>query len=238
MDLSDPTRAVTATLDGPVLAVMASAGKPLTVGQVAGLAVRGSEIGIRRSLDRLAGQGIVRATIIGRTQVYELNHDHLAAQVAFALAGLRSELWRRLREEMRGWTVQPLYAAVFGSAARGDGDEASDIDLLLVHPPFPDEKPPGRIPRSGLQQVQDLITRVANGPSEPDPLRTWERQLDQLRDRVEAWTGNPAQLVDLTAWEWRYPPEGHQQLLADIDRDAVELISPALPILAGARRAR
>jgi hypothetical protein len=41
MDLSDPTRAITATLDGAVLAALAVAGKPLTVGQVAEQAARG-----------------------------------------------------------------------------------------------------------------------------------------------------------------------------------------------------
>ena len=95
MDLSDPTRAVTPTLDGAVLAVLATTGKPLTVGQVARQATRGSEIGIRRSLARLVKQGIVRATVMGRNQVHELNRDHVAAGVADTLAGLRTELWRR-----------------------------------------------------------------------------------------------------------------------------------------------
>src|SRR5205814_2227073 len=66
VDLSDPTRAVSATLDGTVLAVLAVAGRPLTVGQVAEQAARGSEIGIRRTLARLVEQGIVRATWMGR----------------------------------------------------------------------------------------------------------------------------------------------------------------------------
>src|SRR4051794_41512640 len=127
MDLSDPTRAVTPTLDGTVLAVLAVAGKPLSVGQVAEQAARGSEIGIRRSLARLVEQGIVRATLMGRNQVHELNRDHVAADAAVILAGLRSVLWQRLRDEVAGWSVRPLYACVFGSAARGDGDESSDI---------------------------------------------------------------------------------------------------------------
>ena len=41
MGLTDPTWAVTTTLDGPVLAALASAGKPLTVGDVAALMPRG-----------------------------------------------------------------------------------------------------------------------------------------------------------------------------------------------------
>lgn len=71
MDFSDPTRAVTPTLDGPVLAVLAASGPPVTVGEVAAQAVRGSEIGVRRCLARLVSQGIVRATRMGRNVVHE-----------------------------------------------------------------------------------------------------------------------------------------------------------------------
>src|ERR1019366_5244026 len=98
--LTDPTRAVTATLDGPVLAALARSGKPLTAGEVAAQTPRGSEIGVRRSLARLTEQGIVRATEMGRNRVHELNRDHLAAPVAVTLSGLRLELWKAL-------TVQP-----------------------------------------------------------------------------------------------------------------------------------
>jgi hypothetical protein len=48
VDLMDPTRALTATLDGPVLAVLAQAGKLLTVGEVAAQTPRASEIGVRK----------------------------------------------------------------------------------------------------------------------------------------------------------------------------------------------
>ena len=132
MDLTDPTRAVTATLDGPVLAVLAVAGKPLTAGEVAALTPRGSEIGVRKSLARLVEQGIVRATEMGRNRVHELNREHVAAPVAEALAGLRLALWRRFRSTLGGWNPKPTYGCVFGSAARGDGDVRSDIDLLLI----------------------------------------------------------------------------------------------------------
>jgi hypothetical protein len=207
MDLSDPTRAVTPTLDGTVLAVLAVAGKPLTVGQVAQQAARGSEIGIRRSLARLVEQGIVRATLMGRNQVHELNRDHLAAPVADVLAGLRSELWRRFRDELGRWDPRPLYACVFGSAARGDGDVSSDIDLLLVHP--------------------TLALRTRSGA---EAVERWPRQLDDLRALVHRWTGNQLQVVDLSLYEWRHAPKTHERLLADVERDGVELVrSRALP---------
>ena len=223
MDLSDPTRAVTPTLDGAVLAALAAAGKPLTVGQVAQQAARGSEIGIRRSLARLVEQGIVRATLMGRNQVHELNRDHVAASVADTLAGLRTDLWRRFREELTHWRPRPLYASVFGSAARGDGDESSDIDLLLVHPPFPGEKKPTRMSPTLRSQIADALGDFVVSSAEMDPARQWEAQVDHLRDLVEGWTGNTLQVVDLSFHEWRRPAEQSRLLLAEIERDGVEL---------------
>jgi predicted nucleotidyltransferase len=223
MDLSDPTRAVMPSLDGPVLSVLASSGKPLTVGQVAGLAARGSEIGIRRTLSRLVEQGIVRATIMGRNQVHELNRDHVAAPVAACLAGLRVELWSRFRREIEAWRPRPLYAAVFGSAARGDGGVDSDIDLLLVHPPFHGEKSPERMSPTLKATVSDALGAAAMVADDPQAESRWEGQLESLHGLVEAWTGNPLQIIDLSFWEWRRPPKAYQPLLESIADEAVEL---------------
>src|SRR5262245_20189541 len=224
MDLSDPTRAVTPTLDGTVLAVLAAAGKPLTVGQVAQQAVRGSEIGIRRSLARLVEQGTVRATLMGRNQVHELNRDHIAAGVAEMLAGLRTELWRRFRDELTRWRPRPLYASVFGSAARGDGDESSDIDVMLIHPPLPGEKKPARISPSLRSQIADALGDFTLSSAEMDAARQWEGQVDWLRELVEGWTGNALQVVDLSFYEWRHPSEQSRLLFVEIARDGIELL--------------
>jgi len=220
MDLTDPTRSVTPTLDGPVLAVLARSGRPLTVGEVAAETARGSEIGVRRCLARLIDQGLVVAMEMGRNRVHQLNGEHVAAPIARLLADLRIELWGRMREELNGWRPRALYAFVFGSAARGDGSVDSDIDLLLVHPPFPgDPKPPRR---------SSLVESVAAAVSAPVPASRgeavrWPEQVDQLRAHVRAWTGNSLQVVDLTFSEWI----SRQQdgiLGAEIKRDAVQLV--------------
>ena len=104
----------------------------MTVSEVAALSARGSEIGIRRALARLVEQGVVRGTTVGRTTVHELNRAHVAAGIAEALSGLRNELWDRMRKAVAEWPAQPLGAWAFGSAARGDGDVESDVDVLLV----------------------------------------------------------------------------------------------------------
>lgn len=224
MDLSDPTRAVMATLDGPVLAVLAVAGKPLTVGQVAEQAARGSEIGIRRSLARLVEQGIVRATVMGRNQVHDLNRQHVAAGAAIILAGLRTELWKRCRDELAEWRPRPLSAVIFGSAARGDGDAASDIDLLLVHPPFPGEKKPARISPGHGAQIADALGQFATSNTELDAAKQWETQVDRLREQVEGWTGNALQVVDMSFHEWRHPSQQHRPLLLQVEHDGIDLL--------------
>ena len=206
-----------------MLAVLASAGRPLTVGQVASLALRGSEIGIRRALVRLVEQGTVRATTMGRNQVHELNREHLAAQVAECFAGLRIELWSRFRREIDSWRTKPLYACVFGSAARGDGSVESDIDLLLVHPPFRGEKRPTGTSAALAATLTDALGATAMVADDPKAEARWEAQLESLHGLVERWTGNTLQIVDLSFWDWRRPPKSYEPLLAAVAVDGVEL---------------
>lgn len=71
-------------------------------------------------VDRMAGANLV-----------SLNRSHLAVDALTELVGLRWALVERLRDELRGWP-NLAGAWLFGSAARGDGDRNSDIDILLV----------------------------------------------------------------------------------------------------------
>ncbi len=88
----------------------------------------------------LVDAGIVRGTPVGRAIAYQLNRDHLVAQAIAKLAGARLDLVDRLKKEIFLWQEQPVSAWLFGSAARGDGDRRSDIDLLLVAPNGLDEE--------------------------------------------------------------------------------------------------
>lgn len=223
MDLTDPTRAVTPTLDGPVLAVLARAGKPLTAGEVAAQTPRGSEIGVRKCLARLVEQGIVRATEMGRNRVHELNREHLGAPVAGLLAGLRLELWNRFRKTLGSWNPRPVYGCVFGSAARGDGDAQSDIDLLLVHAPLPGEKGPRRRP-GGLEAAAGFAAEFTTLQLTDRQLARWQRQVDQLRGLVRGWTGNPLQVLEMSTFQWAEQRRHQSALSVEIGRDAVEIV--------------
>ncbi len=225
MDLSDPTRCVAPSLDTAILAALAAAGRPLTVGEVTEQAARGSEIGIRRSMSRLVEQGIVKATEMGRNRVHELNAEHVAAPIAELLAGLRIELWQRMRKELGGWNPRPSYACVFGSAARRDGNAESDIDVLLVHPPFPGEKRRKRPPRQTIGELAgDLVDWWSVPPVENvRAVARWQSQIDRMHDLVRSWSGNQLQVIDVSIFDWT-DKDHPLPLFDEIRRDAVPLV--------------
>jgi len=169
MDVAHPIRAVVPTLDGVVLEVLAGTTRSLSRRQVANLAGSGSESGVRLALLRLVRQGVVLADARGNAVYYAGNRNHLAWPAIETLARLRSELRERLSATLAGWEVAPLHASLFGSAARGDGDAESDVDVLLVRPD---------------------LDPAATGP--------WDEQVDRLRAMVLAWAGNQCRPFELT----------------------------------------
>ena len=134
MQTQHPLAVITPTLDGDVLTVLARADAPYTVGDVQRVIGGRSHAGIRKVLERLTQQGTVIAQPVGAAISYRLNREHLAAQHIVALANLRATLIERMRVHVEAWPTPPVWAAMFGSAARGDMRPESDIDLFLVDP--------------------------------------------------------------------------------------------------------
>ncbi len=167
MDLDRPLAVVAATVDADVLAALARAESAFTPGQLHRLIGRWSEPGVRKSLSRLVEQGVVRAQRAGNAYLYSLNRQHLAAPAIIELARLKEALLARLRHVIASWPVPPRYAAIYGSAARGDMTPASDIDLFVVRP-------------AGVR-VDDL---------------PWREAVDALGQDLTAWTGNDARVLE------------------------------------------
>jgi predicted nucleotidyltransferase len=153
MDLQRPFEVVTPTKDGDVLQVLALADESFTVGQLHRILTTSSDEGIRKVLRRLVAQGIVLRKPHGSLSTYRLNRDHLAAGAILAIAAVAAEFRRRLEGELESWPIQPVYAAVFGSAGRGKMTISSDIDILLVRQDSCDED-------AWQQQVLDLTRTV------------------------------------------------------------------------------
>lgn len=194
MDLSDPARAVVPSLDRRVLAVLAGTSRPLTGREVHRLALSGSQTGVPRILNRLTGEGLVTAVDAGAARLYALNREHVASPAVLALAGLRGELFGRIRRAIADWPVPPVAASVFGSAARGDGGPRSDIDVFLVRP-------------------VDIVADDSH----------WTDAVAALREQIYRWSGNHAGIIDVSPGEVDAMIERDEPLLKDLRRDAVAL---------------
>jgi predicted nucleotidyltransferase len=130
MDLGSPVLDVAPAVRGALLQALARLERPVTRRQLAvaaGVAPGNASVVI----EHLIRAGLVSETIAGRSSMVTLNRSHLAAGPVLALASLRGELIRRLRERLSTWP-DLRGAWLFGSVARGDADSDSDVDLLIV----------------------------------------------------------------------------------------------------------
>ncbi len=210
MDLGRPYTVICPTLEGPVLDVLAHTTRPLTGREIARLASRGSERGVRLVLHRLVAQGLVTAQEAGSASLFALNREHVAASVVEDLVRLRAELIERIRGEIEAWSSRPVHVSVFGSAARADGHVESDIDLLIVRP-------------------ENL--------AEDDP--QWREQLHRLAERIERWSGNHASLHEVTPKGLKAALRRGEPVIASLRDDAsIVLAGPELAALLTQRRER
>lgn len=191
MDVSRPYTAVCPRLDGDVLRVLAGTELALTGREVAAMAGRGSHKGVLDSLHRLTAHGLVKRVPLNRAYLFTLNRDHIAAEAVELLMALRGKLFGLIEKEIGAWEIAPLHASVFGSTARGDGGLESDIDVLIVYAP---------------------------GMSEDE---RWRIQVDALRDRIEAWTGNQANLVEKSVAQLAELVRRRRPIVAELRSDAV-----------------
>lgn len=192
MNLSQPIEAAIPTLDGPVLQALAGTTTPVTGRHVHRMAGIGSEAGVRKVLGRLVDHGLVHVSEAGSSLLYVANRTHLAWPAVESLAALRRLLFAKIEAAVASWDTKPLHASVFGSAARGEGDIRSDIDLFVIRP-----------------------ARTAED-SEP-----WAGQVDCLRQAVEDWTGNPCQVFQLDMDRLAEHVAASDRLLDEWRRDAI-----------------
>lgn len=120
------------SLDWAVLEVLAGTQSGLGASQIVRLSKEGSRSGQATILDRLVQQGLVIAEPANQGFMYRLNRDHLLAAAVLGASRIRAQLLDLLRSEVEQLVPAPIHASVFGSFARGEADDESDIDLLLL----------------------------------------------------------------------------------------------------------
>jgi hypothetical protein len=204
MNVSRAYSAVAPTVEGDVLVILAGTTQPLTGRRVARLARRGSVAAVAKALDRLVSQGLVLRQDAPPASLYTLNREHVAASTVETLALIRTELLDRLRHGFSAWSIPPVHASLFGSAARQDGDLDSDIDIFVVRP-----------------------AGVDNDDA------TWGEQLHDMGDAVFAWTGNRAGIIDFAEQDIEQIRERDPPVLQELRRDGIDLAGAPLRELLG-----
>ncbi|NIK55338.1 hypothetical protein [Kribbella shirazensis] len=202
MDLKSPISTVVPSLDGPVLLVLAQAEEGLSGRQIHKLAGAGSVAGVRLVLQRLAATGLVHVDDLGNSLLYRLNRKHLVAPIVEQLANLRSTLIARLADEIGGWRIPAVHASVYGAIARGDGDQDSDVDVLLIRP--------------DQHESEDML---------------WEDQVGRLMQTVVDLTGNAAHVFELSQTELTGHLASEDPILNDWMQPSIQLTGVPLATL-------
>jgi len=208
MDVSNPIRSVIPSVHGDVLAVLARTDVPLTGRGVAGLVEGVSRSGVQKALLALTQAGVVLIEHQPPANLYRLNREHLAADAIVALATIRQRLISAMRTDLASWDRPAWGAWLFGSAARGDGSAASDIDVLIVRP----------------DGVTDLDV-------------DWADDVDRFAADVAGWTGNPCAVIEYSRSEFDALLISGERLAEELRTDAIGLTDRRVPHRAAAARA-
>jgi predicted nucleotidyltransferase len=113
------------------------------------------------------------------------------------LAGMRTELFERIRCTVGAWEIAPVHVSVFGSTARGDGDTESDIDLFIVRPAAVAQEDAG-----------------------------WRAQLDELAGQIQRWTGNHAGIAEISENELASLRTAQPPIVSELRSDAILISGP------------
>src|SRR6266536_956732 len=127
--------------------------------------------------------------------LFPLNRDHLAAHPTIAPTRLLSNLIERLEEPLAACEVQAIHASIFGSAARGDGDTESDIDILVIRP---------------------------RGVEEED--ERWRSQINSLAAAIHSWTGNHAGIAEISERDLARLRRERPRVIRNVEVDGITLI--------------
>ena len=167
MDFTRPIEAVIPDAQGRILAVLAGTTGELnlrTLAELSGVSLAH----VARVVPRLVELGMVDRREVPPSVLVRIVPVHLAVRPLLALAALRDALIEELRRSAKRIRPAPANITLFGSAARGDGDAASDIDLVIV--------------------------RAAN-VMEDDP--SWDRAVSAWVARIGRATGNPVNRIEV-----------------------------------------
>lgn len=151
MLFSEPFGGVIPGARGAVLAALLRTDTPLTGRQVHALVSDGYSLWtVQEALKALTQLGLIKTQTIGRAGVHTVNEDHFAVAPLRALLDPIAALSDTVRNSV-GDQVETVI--LFGSIARGEADDGSDVDLAVI----------ARAGWDGRPDLEDAVrTRLGN----------------------------------------------------------------------------
>lgn len=130
MFFGEPFGGVIPGARGAVLSVLLRTGAPMTGRQVHGLVSDEHSLwSVQQTLKTLAQLGIIETQKIGRAGVHTINEEHVAIPHLRHLADPIGALSRVIIDAIDDAVATVM---IFGSIARGEATQSSDIDLAVI----------------------------------------------------------------------------------------------------------
>jgi DNA-binding MarR family transcriptional regulator len=191
VDFVHPVQAVIPGAQGRVLAVLAQTTAELNLSTLARLADV-SVAQASRVMPGLVDLGLVERREIPPSSQFRLVRENVAAQAIIDLARSRDTALDRIGAAVAALPFQPVSVLVFGSFARGEADEHSDLDAIIVRPDDVDEDDDA-----------------------------WATAIERWRGDAQAITGNRVEILDVARHQAGTKLAGRTSLWRDVVRDGV-----------------
>jgi predicted nucleotidyltransferase len=191
MNFVHPIEAVIPGVQGRVLTVLAETTADLNLRTIARL----SDVSLAqasRVLPGLVDLGLVERREVPPSSLFRLVREHVAAGPLLALARARGSVVEEMGHAAAELPVVPMSVVVFGSFARGEADEESDIDAVLVRPADVDESD-----------------------------EAWSASVEQWNAEVRRMTGNRVEVLEIGSDEVAARLNGRRQVWRDIRREGI-----------------
>jgi predicted nucleotidyltransferase len=189
VDFVRPIEAIVPGTQGRVLAVLAETTAELNLRTIAQLAGV-SQAQASRVLPGLVELGVVERREVPPSSLFRLVPEHIASRALLALARSTDTVFDEIGRLAGALPHPPVSVIVFGSFARREAGPDSDIDLVVVRPAKID-----------------------------DDDDAWVESLEDWRGEVRRLSGNPVDVLEVSAEEAARKVAGRGQVWADIRRD-------------------
>jgi predicted nucleotidyltransferase len=189
MDFVRPVEAIVPGAQGRVLAVLAETTAELNLRTIAQLAGI-SQAQASRLLPDLVALGVVERREVPPASLFRLVPEHVASRALLALARATDTALDEMSRLAGALPHPPVSVIVFGSFARREAEADSDIDVVVVRP--------------------------AEVGEDDD---TWSASIEAWRRDIRRLTGNPVEVLEVSADETATKLAGRAQVWVDIRRD-------------------